>query len=128
VKPPYYDTADTKVKNPGNEVQAANTNENWSVGDFFGLDNDGNNLYDLADYAIGPFRLLSAEREGDDLRVTWMTAGGRTNRVQSSGVVTGSYSNVGSAVVIPGVGVVTTNFLDRGAAGGAAVFYRVSGR
>lgn len=128
VKPPYYGTADTKVKNPGNEVQVANTNENWSVGDFIGLDNDGNNLYDLADYAIGPFRLLSAEREGDDLRVTWMTVGGRTNRVQASAVVMGSYSNAGSAVLIPGVGVVTTNFLDQGAAREPAVFYRVSSR
>jgi hypothetical protein len=37
VKPPYYDTVDTKAKNPGNTVLTANTNENWSVGDFLGL-------------------------------------------------------------------------------------------
>ena len=40
VKPPYYGTVDTKAKDSGNTVQVANTNENWSVGDFMGLDND----------------------------------------------------------------------------------------
>ena len=54
MSPPYYGTAYTKARNPGNTVLAANTNENWSVGDFLGTDNDGNNLYDLADYDIGP--------------------------------------------------------------------------
>ena len=52
--PPYYGTADTKVDSPCNGVAAANTNENWSVGDFLGLDNDGNTLYDMADFACGP--------------------------------------------------------------------------
>jgi len=125
VKPPYYGTADTRVNNPGNEVQVANTNENWSVGDFLGLDNDGNNLYDLADYAVGPFRLLSLTRQGNDVRVTWLTAGGRTNRVQTARAVSGSYSNVSSAVGIPGVGLVTTNYLHVGGATNATRFYRL---
>ena len=61
VPPPYYGTVDTKVKNPGNTVLVANTNENWSIGDFLGLDNDGNNLYDAADFAITPYQVLSVE-------------------------------------------------------------------
>ena len=47
--PRYYGTADTNAANPCNLVASANTNENWSSGDFLGLDNDGNNDYDAAD-------------------------------------------------------------------------------
>jgi len=126
VKPPYYGTVDTKVNNPGNPVQVANTNENWSVGDFLGLDNDGNNLYDLADYAVGPFRLLSATREGNNLRVTWLTAGGRDNTVQAAGAATGTYTNLSASIAIPGVGLVTTNYLEIGGATKPARFYRLN--
>lgn len=125
VKPPYYGTADTKANNPGNTVLAANTNENWSVGDFLGLDNDGNNLYDLADYAIGPYKLLGVTREGNNLRVTWQTAGGRTNTLQAAASVSGTYTNVSAALEIPGVGLVTTNFLEVDGAANPARFYRM---
>jgi hypothetical protein len=125
VKPPYYGTVDTKANNAGNSVQVANTNENWSVGDFLGLDNDGNNLYDLADYAIGPYQLLNATKEGNNLRVTWLTAGGRTNMVQSANSVAGTYSDLSEAIRIPGVGLVTTNYLQIGGATNAARFYRL---
>lgn len=125
VKPQYYGTVDTKARNPGNEVQAANTNENWSVGDFLGLDNDGNNHYDLADYAVGPYRLLSVSPEGNNLRVTWLTARGRTNTVQAAGSASGTFSNVSAALRIPGVGLVTTNYLEAGGATNLARFYRL---
>ena len=49
VAPPYYGTAYTRARNPANPVAAAKTNENWSIGDFLGLDNDGDNLYDMTD-------------------------------------------------------------------------------
>lgn len=124
-KPPYYGTPDTKANNPGNTVQVANTNENWSVGDFLGLDNDGNNLYDLADYAIGPYRLLGVSREGNDVRLTWLTAGGRTNTVQAAASINGVYSDLSSALVMPGIGLVTTNYLDVGGATNMARFYRM---
>lgn len=125
VKPPYYGTVDTKARNPGNDVLSANTNENWSVGDFLGLDNDGNNLYDLADYAVGPYRLLSVQPEGANLRVTWLTAGGRTNYLQAAGAVAGLYSNASPLIQIPGVGLVTTNYLELGGATNLARFYRL---
>jgi hypothetical protein len=125
VSPPYYGTADTKVRNPGNTVLAANTNENWSVGDFLGLDNDGNNLYDLADYAIGPYRILSATREGNNLRITWLTAGGRTNRVQAASKMFGTYTNLSPALEVKGVGLVTTNYLEVNGATKGMRFYRL---
>lgn len=49
--PTYYGTSDTNADNPCNPVAAANVNENWTIGDFEGLDNDGDNLYDGADSA-----------------------------------------------------------------------------
>ena len=125
VKPPYYGTPDTKADNPGNTVLAANTNENWSVGDFIGLDNDGNNLYDLADFAIGPYQIQSVKLEGNNVRVTWLTAGGRRDAVQASGLVRGPYSTVSPAVAIPGVGLVTTNYVEVGGATNKMRFYRL---
>jgi hypothetical protein len=125
ISPPYYGTAYTQVQNPSNTVQVANINENWSVGDFVGLDNDGNGLADLADYTIGPReRILSASREGNNLRVTWQTAGGRTNTVQAAGTVTGTYTNLSSAIKISGAGLVTTNYLEVGGATSNTRFYR----
>jgi len=47
--PPYYGTTGTKANNACNPVAQANINENWSIGDFKGLDNDGDNLYDSND-------------------------------------------------------------------------------
>jgi hypothetical protein len=127
VSPPYYGTADTKVRNPGNTVLAANTNENWSVGDFLGLDNDGNGLYDVADFAIGGrYRILSATKEGNNVRVTWQTAGGRKDALQGCGVVNGVYSNIRSTISNPVVGVATTNYLDVGTLTSRSKrFYRV---
>ncbi|MEI8140718.1 MAG: hypothetical protein WCI03_12740 [bacterium] len=127
VKPPYYNTVDTKAKNPGNTVLAANTNENWSVGDFLGLDNDGNNLYDLADYAIGPYKILKLNRETNNIRITWLTAGGRDNNaVQAAQIVTGLGVNISPDINIPGVGLVTNSYVHVGGATNSIRFYRMS--
>ena len=49
VLPPYYGTIDTSANNPCNDRGVANTDENWTIGDFLGLDNDGDGLYDGSD-------------------------------------------------------------------------------
>jgi len=103
----------------------SNTNENWSVGDFLGLDNDGNDLYDLADYTVGPYQILSTATEGNNVRITWLTARGRRDAVQASTNVLGSYSNVSPVVSIPGVGQVTTNYLEVNGALKSSRFYRM---
>jgi hypothetical protein len=127
VSPPYYGTAYTKAMNPGNTVLAANTNENWSVDDLLGLDNDGNNLYDVADFAIGGrYRILSTTKVGNDVRITWQTAGGRKDAIQASDDANGVYSKISSTITNVGVGVVTTNYLDVGTlTSGSKRFYRV---
>jgi len=53
VSPPYYGTADSRVDVPCNPVASGNVNENWTVGDFVGLDNDGDGSADLADVDCG---------------------------------------------------------------------------
>lgn len=125
VKPPYYGTPDTKVDNPCNDVLAANVNENWTVGDYVGLDNDGDNLYDLADYSCGPLRMVEVVKEGNNTRVSWETAGGRTERVQATSVLTNGFSNIGSVVTIPGVGIVTQEVVEVNGAVNPERFYRV---
>jgi hypothetical protein len=47
--PVYYGTVDTDADAPCNPVAQAQINENWTIGDTIGLDNDGDNLYDGAD-------------------------------------------------------------------------------
>jgi len=49
IRPPYYGTADTNVSMPCNAVAESNVNENWTIGDFLGSDNDGDGLYDASD-------------------------------------------------------------------------------
>lgn len=125
VNPPYYGTIDTRVKNAANTILAANTNENWSVGDFIGLDNDGNNLYDLADYAVGPLKAVGVVKEGANVRISWLTAGGRKEVVQAAGSPSGAFTNVGGAVTVSGVGTATTNVLDLNAATNVTRYYRI---
>lgn len=126
VKPPYYGTPDTLANNPCNGVAAAQTNENWSIGDFLGLDNDGNDRYDLADSACGTLQIVRIGLEGSNVRIVWDSSAGRTNVVQASRLVTGTYTNVSAPVVIGGTGIVRTNYLEvGGATNRPSRFYRL---
>ena len=125
VIPPYYGTVDTNVDDPCNAVQAENTGENWTIGDFIGTDNDGDGLYDLADYSCGPLRVVEVVQDGSDMRVRWETAGGRTERVQATSVLTNSFSDASLNVTIPGVGIVTQEWVEVNGAVGPERFYRV---
>ena len=125
VPPPYYGTADTEVDNPCNDVAASNINENWSIGDFLGTDNDGNNVYDRLDPACSPYQILAIAREGNDVRVTWETTGGRTDVLQAAVDVAGPYSDVGSPITIPGTSTLTTNAVEVGTATDPDRYYRV---
>lgn len=126
VKPPYYGTVDTKADNPCNDSMLPDTDENWTVGDLVGLDNDGDELYDLADFDCGPpYRIVAIEFEGNDVRITWESVGGRRDILQSSPDLSTPFTDVGSAVVIPGVGVQTTNVVETGAATQLRRFYRI---
>ena len=95
-------------------------------------DNDGQN--NQAEFLAGTnptnsasaFRITAVAREGNNIRVTWNTAGGHTNVVETTSSLTNSYSSLSSNIFISGSGAATTNYLDvGGATNGPARFYRV---
>ena len=125
VTPAYYGTADTKADNPTNDVLAANINENWTIGDFIGLDNDGDNLYDLADYSCGPFQMLEAVEQDGQLMIRWITAGGRSEILQATENLTNDFVDVSSAVSSNAVGVITQEVSQATASLPPVRFYQV---
>jgi hypothetical protein len=97
-------------------------------------DPDGDGFTNLQEFQAGTdpnstasaFRILSVVPTNDNVLVTWATAGGRTNVVQSALDLTGSYSNISPNIVLSGSGAVTTNYVDAGAATNATPrFYRI---
>jgi hypothetical protein len=76
-------------------------------------------------------RIISAVQQGNDVLITWTTAGPRTNMVQAtSGDTNGGYSNsfadIGNPIIIPVVGDTTTNYTDAGGAtNGPSRYYRI---
>jgi len=71
------------------------------------------------------FGITAVAAEADDVRITWMTAPGKTNALdRSAGDASGSYSNNFAAIftVTNTIGTVT-NLLDVGAATNVPAFY-----
>ena len=94
-------------------------------------DPDGDGVTNLQEFQSGGnpvANIQSIAREGDDIRVTWAAALGKTNALQATtGDVDGSYSNnfADILVVASNVGT-TTNYLDLGAATNSlSRYYRV---
>lgn len=105
-----------------------------------GEDPDGDGFTNLQEYLAGtdpadanstPFCITAIERQGVNMLITWMTTGGKTNRVQfTAGSTGGSYSNNFtdlSPIIVPtGNSLTTTNYLDGGGATNkSARYYRV---
>ena len=66
VLPPYYGTSDVVCDDPMNLVATFQVGENFTVGDFIGLDNDGDLLYDGADVSnISPTADAGPAQSGD---------------------------------------------------------------
>lgn len=129
-------------------IVALTTFQSWQI-QYFGTtddpnadpsaDPDGDGLNNLAEFLAGTdptdnasaFRIISAIRQGSDVRLNWMTAGGRTNAVQATtGTVNGGYAtnftDLSGMFIIPGAGNVTTNYIDVGAVTNTpAHYYRI---
>jgi T5SS/PEP-CTERM-associated repeat protein len=97
-------------------------------------DSDGDGFTNLQEYQAGTdptnsasaFRILSVVPTNDDLLISWVAGGGRTNVVQSTADLTGSYTNVSPNIILTGNGDATTNYLDTGATTNATSrFYRI---
>ena len=72
------------------------------------------------------FHILSAIPQNNDMFVTWLAGGGRTNVLQVTTNLGENWSNVSPNIVLSGSGDSVTNYLDVGALNGNSTrFYRV---
>jgi PKD repeat protein len=77
------------------------------------------------------FKILSVAPHGNDMQITWATAGGITNVVQATaGLADGSYStnfvDVSPLIIIQGSGDTATNYLNPGAVTNfTTLYYRI---
>jgi alpha-glucosidase len=102
-------------------------------------DPDGDGMNNLQEYLAGSvptnsasfLHIISVSPQGNDVVVTWQTAGGHTNVLQAAtGLPGGSYAtnfvDVSPFVIIQGSGDTTTNYPDSGGATNSpARYYRV---
>jgi T5SS/PEP-CTERM-associated repeat protein len=105
------------------------TGENGANGD-----PDGDGLSNEQEFSLGtdptdsssPYRITDVVQEGDDVRLTWQTVGGKTNFVQATSDLTTNFTDITPAIAITGAGVTSTNYLDLGAVTNfPAQFYRI---
>jgi hypothetical protein len=102
-------------------------------------DPDGDGQNNLAEFLSGTdptnsasaLRVSSAVRQGNDVVITWTTAGARTNAVQATagdgnGGYATNFTDISGLIVITGSGDAITNYTDVGGATNApSQFYRV---
>jgi Ig-like domain-containing protein/pectinesterase len=90
-------------------------------------DPDGDGLSNLQEFLAGTdptngmsgLQIISTDEQGNDITITWTTAGGRTNAVQATagngaGDYDTNFTDISGPIVIPGSGDATTNYLDAG--------------
>jgi hypothetical protein len=89
------------------------------------VDADGDGMSNLQEYLAGTdptngasfFHVTAVVEQGKNILVTWVCGGGRTNVLQAApSLPAGAYSNVSPNIVLVGSGLVSTNYLDMGAA------------
>ena len=99
-------------------------------------DPDGDGQSDLAEYLAGTnptnsasfFGVTAVTKTNNDIRVTWMTGTGKTNALERTAGVAGSFATNNFAAIfsVTNTTGTTTNYLNTGAATNpAALFYRV---
>jgi autotransporter-associated beta strand protein len=102
-------------------------------------DPDGDGMSNGAEFLAGTdptnslsgLRIISTEQQGDDVVITWTTAGGRTNAVQATagdadGGYTTNFIDLSELIILPGSGDTTTNYVDvAGATNAPARYYRI---
>jgi hypothetical protein len=97
------------------------------------LDSDGDGLTDLQESLAGTdptnsasaFRITAITREGNNIRVTWMTGTAKTNALERTAGAGGSFATNDFAAVftVTNTSGTVTNYLDMGAATAVPAFY-----
>jgi hypothetical protein len=83
-------------------------------------------LTPLTIHSASVFGITAITREGDSIRVTWMTAADKTNALERTAGAAGSFTNDFTGITNIVTTGASTNVLDLGAAtNGPAFFYRV---
>jgi hypothetical protein len=97
-------------------------------------DKDGDGLSNLQEFLAGTsptnsasfFGITAIAREANNIRVTWMTAAGKTNALERTAGVAGSFTNNFAGITNIVTTGTSTNYVDIGAATNVpAFFYRV---
>ena len=98
-------------------------------------DLDGDGASNLSEYLAGTnprdpsstFRITDIVKESNGIRITWKTAGGQINQLQSaSSLVSNAFSDLGPQVVVSGNGDRTVSQFDvRTLPAGSSIYYRV---
>ena len=91
----------------------------------------GNEVWRLDSLALA-FRVTNIAREGNNVRVTWTSVGGRTNILQAvtagpGGYATNGFTDMGPMIAPTNTSIITTNYLDAGAISATTTskYYRV---
>ena len=81
---------------------------------------------DTVEQSLQPLLDRAKHQDGDDVIVTWTTAGGRANTVEMASNRTGGYTNISPNIILPGSGDTITNYFDPGAATNSSTrYYRI---
>ncbi len=106
---------------PGDSYPQAQVVFNNSL--FFGAANDGVSNWEPWMIWYAPFQITAIEPLDGGLRLTWKTAGGITNIVQSAESINGTFTNLSDPIFIPGSGETTASYTNAVDAGSR--FYRI---
>ena len=99
-----------------------------------GDDNDGDGMTNLQEYLAGTdpnssascFRITSAMRTNNDVRLDWKAVGGKRYVVQASTAPAAGFTDLSPVIAVPGTAETVTNYVHLGAAtNGPARYYRV---
>jgi hypothetical protein len=99
-----------------------------------GADPDGDGAPNSREFQAGTnptnpasvLRMQQPQRQGNDILLTWTTAGGKTNVVQwADDLAPDNFADLGAPLVLAGQGDATTNRLDPGGATNKLRFYRI---
>jgi len=101
-------------------------------------DADGDGASNLAEFLAGTdpnssfsaFRIVSLQRETNNVRITWATVGGKSYRVQTNapsagGGITTNFADLSPLITVGGTGESTTNFLHTGGFTNIPAYYRI---